>query len=116
MQEREREDFFSKQEYFVCPKFDEYGRPVLDPNTGKQILVSEKREVDFGEFPEAVNLDSYPECDSPGRIQERQSDMYILLRTERDENPYDQARRIKMEQQNLARMPSHKVPKRGYLD
>jgi len=61
MNKESQSDFFHQKEFFVERKLNE---------KGELVLVSQKRPVDFGQFPNAINFDKYPKFDESEKIIE----------------------------------------------
>jgi len=55
------EEFLGQQEFFV--------ERVLN-NKGELESVSRKKPIDFDQFPDAINLDKYPELNNPKEVLE----------------------------------------------
>lgn len=115
----ESEEFLSGREYEVCPLRDENGRRVIDKKTREPVFTSKRITIDQSQVPGCVNLDYIPDFQEKTEtaVVDGVNVLYRRVREERDENPYEQAKRIKREQ-GAGRKPYPLYPKtrRSYLD
>jgi len=89
-------EFFNQEEFFVERKLN---------NKGELELVSQRRSVDFGQFPGAINLDEFPKFDESkevfesddGEIIGKTKNGKLVFRNTDNSDMYKRPEKIEME-------------------